>query len=92
MKGAIRELYKALKGENCYKTWRDALYEVERELKAKNLESKKLGRYLDYIREIRNEAGHPDRIFTKKEAEYILMHAIYAIEEIYKIIVELSHE
>ena len=90
VEGAIRDLYKALKGENCNKTWRDALYEVERELKSKNLESKKLGRYLDYIREIRNEAGHPDRIFTKKESEYILMHAIYAIEEIYKIIEKIQ--
>lgn len=86
VEGAIRELYKALKGQECRMAWKDALNEVERELKARELESKSLEGYLDHFRNVRNEAEHPDRVFTRKEAEHILVHSAYAIEEIYKII------
>ncbi len=92
VEGVIRELYEVLKGEKCNKTWKRALDDVEKELKSRNIESKQLERYLDYIRNIRNEAEHPDRIFTKKESEHILIHAIYAIEEIYKVIEKIQVE
>ena len=90
VEGAIREIYKKLKGEECKKTWKDALNEVEEELRRRNLESKSLEGYLDHFRKVRNEAEHPDRIFSKKESEHILMHSAYAIEELYKIMDELS--
>ncbi len=90
VEGAIRELYKALKGQECRLAWKDALSEVENELKNRCLESKSLEGYLDHFRNVRNEAEHPDRVFTRKEAEHILVHSAYAIEEIYKIIDKLT--
>jgi len=88
---SIRELYISLKGKECNKIW-EKLEEIEEELKSKNLEFKKLCGYLYYLKNIKNDIQLKNKIFTKKESEYILIHAIYAIEEIYKIIVELSHE
>jgi len=90
VEGAIRELYKALKSQECRLRWKDALNEVEKELRNKGLESKSLEGYLDHFRNVRNEAEHPDRVFTRKEAEHILVHSAYAIEEIYKIIDKLT--
>jgi hypothetical protein len=88
---SIRELYISLKGKECNKIW-EKLEEIEEELKSKNLEFKKLCGYLYYLKNIKNDIQLKNKIFTKKESEYILIHAIYAIEETYKIIVELSHE
>jgi len=34
---------------------------------ARGLESKSLEEYLDHFRNVRNEAEHPDRVFTRKE-------------------------
>lgn len=89
VEGAIREVCKKLKSNECKKSWKEALDEVEEELKSKGLESKSLEGYLDHFRKVRNEAEHPDRIFSKKESEYILMHSAYAIEELYKILEKL---
>ena len=90
VEGIIRDLYKALKGKECKKKWNEVLNEVEGELKNRKLEFKKLEGYLHHIRKIRNEAEHPERVFTTKESENILMLAIYAIEEIYKTIEEIK--
>ena len=66
-----------------------ALDEIEEELKAKNLEFKKLGGYLSYLKNIK-DGMQKGKGFTKKESEYILIHAVYAIEEIYKIIEKIG--
>jgi hypothetical protein len=85
---SIRELYISLKGKDCIESWK-ALDEIEEELKAKNLEFKKLGGYLSYLKNVKDEM-QKGKVFTKKESEYILIHAVYAIEEIYKIIEKIG--
>ena len=93
VEAALRELYRVLKGEKEREyrlLWKRILEEVEKELHARNINTKQLEGYLDYLREIRNEAEHPDRIFSKREAEHIFLHSVYAIEEIYKLIEKLE--
>jgi len=91
VEGSIRWLWKALKGSECKKGWKDALEEVEKELKGKKLSTKELEGYLSHFRNIRNESEHPERIFTRKEAERLLNNCVYAIEEIAKIIEMLEN-
>ena len=38
--------------------------------------------YLDYLRDKRNEAAHPGKIFTQSEGEHILLRLIGLLEEI----------
>jgi hypothetical protein len=85
VEGALRELYAALSGESEVKEgWKQVLDKVTSLIEQKNLGTKELMGYLDYIRVVRNKAEHPDKIFTKKEAELILIQCVRAIEEIYE--------
>jgi len=86
VEGALRSLYTALTGQKTELTWGPLLEEIEKLLKAKGIRPPKLLGYLDYIREIRNSVDHPDKIFSKTEAEHSLTHSANSIEEVYKLI------
>jgi hypothetical protein len=38
--------------------------------------------FLDYVREVRNAADHPDRVFGQAEAEQVFVGATTAIREL----------
>lgn len=82
VEGMVRELHRIITGKKSTKAWAKLLEEVEEELKNKGEQPLLLLGYLDYIRDIRNKADHPDKVFTLREAEQIFMHVIYTIQEI----------
>lgn len=86
VEGALRSLYTALTGQRTELPWGPLLEEIEQLLKGKGIRPPKLLGYLDYIREIRNSVDHPDKIFSKTEAEHALMHSADAIAEVYRLI------
>jgi len=61
----IRIFYKEKTKKNPPEGWNDIL----RELETTKIMDKTLIGYLDYIREMRNKAEHPDKIFNQTEAE-----------------------
>ncbi len=66
----VRYLYKRLIGKDASsKSWGDLLEELE---KTGKLDRPLLG-YLDYLRDKRNEAEHPDKRFAQEESERILL-------------------
>ncbi len=92
VEAAIRQLYLSFKPDARIEriNWKDVLNELEKMFEQNNIEAKTLLGYLNHLREIRNKAEHPDKIFDQIEAEDALMNACYAIKEIYKIINELE--
>ncbi len=81
----VRELHHIITGKTSNKAWAQLIDEVEKDLKAKGEQPPLLLGYLDYIRDVRNKADHPDRVFTVREAEQIFMHVVYTIQEIQKL-------
>lgn len=85
VEGMVRELHRIITGKKSTKAWAQLLAEVEGDLKMKGEQPPLLLGYLDYIRDVRNKADHPDKMFTVKEAEQIFMHVIYTTQEIQKL-------
>lgn len=81
----VRELHHSVTGRRSTKAWADLLDEVDKDLKNRGEQPPLLFGYLDYIRDVRNKADHPDKVFTSREAEQIFMHVIYTIQEIQKL-------
>lgn len=70
--GAIRKFYESVTGnESQEMAWKKILDILHKE----NINEILLG-YLDYIREIRNEAEHPDRVFKPDEAERVFLQVV----------------
>jgi len=88
VEAALRQLYLTLKpdAEIEHINWGRILSELEELFRQYNIEARTLLGYLDHLREIRNRAEHPDKIFNQVEAEDALIHACYATKEIYNII------
>ncbi len=59
--------------------WKELLGRL---LKAPDVKASLLG-HLDYLRDRRNEAEHPDRLFTQEQAERIFITVIDLLHEIY---------
>lgn len=59
-------------------------YEIIQELSKKEGANKPFVDYLNYIRDKRNEAEHPGKIFTQSESEHAFMQVIHLIEVISK--------
>ena len=85
VEGMVRELHSRITGKESTKAWAQLIDEVEEDLKSRGEQPLLLLGYLDYIRDVRNKADHPDKVFTVREAEQIFMHVIYAIQEILKV-------
>jgi len=99
VEAAIRELYfKLLSDEeleeshSLYPTWNYAVSEIKKQLEKLSISSKRLEGYLDFLREIRNSAEYPDKIFGLNEAERIFVESIHAIEEIYLLIEKIQKD
>ena len=92
VEAALRQLYAALKPEAKIERieWKTILDDLKDLLEQHNVKAMTLLGYLNYLRDIRNKAEHPDKIFNQLEAEDILIHACHAVKEIYKIINELE--
>jgi hypothetical protein len=85
VEGMVRELHRSITGTKSTKPWAQLLEEVKKDLENKGEQPPSLLGYLNYIRDIRNRADHPDQVFTIREAEQILVHVIYTIQEIQKL-------
>lgn len=85
VEGMVRELHKTITGKKSTKAWANLIDEVETDLKNKGEQPPLLLGYLNYIRDVRNKADHPDKVFTQREAEQIFMHVVYTIQEIQKL-------
>ena len=85
VEGMVKELHRTITGKKSAKPWAQLLDEVEKDIKSKGEQPPLLLGYLDYIRDVRNKADHPDKVFTLREAEQIFMHVIYTIQEIQKL-------
>jgi len=92
IEAALRQLYLSLKPGAKIKgiNWKTIVNELKELIKQQNIEAESLIGYLDHLREIRNTAEHPDKIFDQVEGEDTLIHACYAIREMYKIINKLQ--
>jgi len=88
VEAALRQLYVTLKpGAKIERIeWKTVLGDLETLLKQRNIKAQTLLGYLNYLRDVRNKAEHPDKIFNQIEAEDTLIHACHAIKEIYRVI------
>lgn len=59
-------------------------YKIIKELLDSEGINKNLVNYLDYIRDKRNEAEHPGKVFTQSECEHAFMQVINLITEVFK--------
>ena|SRR5579883_15472 len=67
----VRKYYEKITGKKATnQRMRDLIDELEKSNKVKQ----SLTNYLNYIRDRRNEAEHPDKRFTQEESERILLH------------------
>jgi len=65
----VRRYSEKLTGKVTDSTWGDILTELEKNPRVK----KSIVGYLHYLKDIRNEAQHPDKRFTQEEAERVLI-------------------
>lgn len=76
---SIRRFYKFKVGKSTHKMgWKSIIDELG---KMHNINKSIIG-YIDYIREIRNQAEHPDQIFDQMEAERVFHQVINVIHVI----------
>lgn len=74
----VRRYYTKITGKDGRNVrWSDILDELKKDETA----NKPLIGYLDYLRDMRNEAQHPDKRFTQEESEQILLHIKNLLEE-----------
>lgn len=78
----VRQYYtKITKKSARGKSWKTILDELERNQQT----NMSLINYLDYLRDKRNEAEHPDKRFTQEESERVLLHIKGLLEELKKV-------
>lgn len=83
----IRQLYeKQMRKKSGIKGWKDILDELEG---IKGMDKTLIG-YLNYIRDMRNTAEHPDRIFEQMEAEQVFHQVVNMTGVVYKYINNLE--
>lgn len=92
VEGMLRELYLRLTGEQTTKMWAKLLEDIQRTMESRNIEPSELFGYLQYVRTVRNEADHPDRVFSVTEAEQLLHQSAYVLSEIQKIISQVTQK
>ncbi len=83
VEGELRVLYNVITGKTFHEAWGKLTAELEELLKEQQeAGGKELLGYLSYLRSVRNKVDHPDKVFTTREAEQLLVHTIYSIEAI----------
>jgi hypothetical protein len=75
----VRKYYKKVTGNNPIgKSWGEMLNELEQSKKVKP----SILDYLKYLKDVRNEAQHPDKRFAQEESEQLFLKVKKLIEEI----------
>ena len=85
VEGWLRELYLDLTGKTTKKAWAELLKEIQSVLSERGVATEPVTGFLNYIRQVRNTADHPDKIFSQVEAEQIFVAATTAIRELEKL-------
>jgi len=85
VEGWLRELYSDLTGKTTRKGWAELLKEIQSLLSTKGIEPRPVVGFLDYVRDVRNTADHPDKAFSQVEAEQVFVAATTAIRELEKL-------
>jgi len=75
---AVRKYSEKLTGKVPDSSWGDILNELEKNLRVK----KSVVGYLHYLKDMRNEAQHPDKRFTQEEAERVLIQVKGLLEDL----------
>jgi len=82
VEGWLRELYFALTEKTTKKGWAELLKEIQSLLSEKGVLIEPVAGFLNYVRDVRNTADHPDKTFTQVEAEQVFVAATTAIREL----------
>lgn len=85
VEGWLRELYRTLTGKEIHKGWAEVLKEIQSLLDDRSVTTEPVAGFLNYIRDVRNKADHPDKSFSQVEAEQIFVAATTAIRELEKL-------
>ena len=75
---AVRKYSERLTGKATDSSWGDIMNELEKNPRIK----KSIVGYLQYLKDMRNEAQHPDRRFTQEEAERLLVQVKGLLDEL----------
>jgi hypothetical protein len=75
----VRRYYAFKTGKRARGSWKQPIDQLNKI----QLASPSLVGYMDYLRDRRNEAEHPDRIFDQEEAERAFLAVVGLIHEIY---------
>jgi hypothetical protein len=75
---AVRRYSEKLTGKPADSSWGDILNELDKTPRVK----KSIIGYLHYLKDMRNEAQHPDKRFTQEEAERVLIQVKGLLEEL----------
>lgn len=85
VEGWLRELYTSLTGQKTRKAWGELLKDIQEELSERGISIEPVLGFLDYVRNVRNKADHPDATFDQISAEQTFMAATTAIRELQKL-------
>lgn len=85
VEGWLRELYYSLTQKRTRKSWVELLKEIQNLLTERGVPTEPVTGFLNYIREVRNTADHPDKTFSQVEAEQVFVAATTAIRELEKL-------
>ncbi len=85
VEGWLRELYTSLTGQETKKAWGELLKGIREALSERDKSIEPVIGFLDYVRNVRNKANHPDTIFDQISAEQTFMAATTAIRELQKL-------
>lgn len=85
VEGWLRELYYSLTQKRTKKSWVELLKEIQNLLTERGVPTEPVTGFLNYIREVRNTADHPDKTFSQVEAEQVFIAATTAIRELEKL-------
>lgn len=85
VEGWLRELYHGLTQKMTKKSWADLLKEIQSLLTERGVSIEPVTGFLNYIRDVRNTADHPDKTFSQVEAEQVFIAATTAIRELEKL-------
>ena len=85
VEGWLRELYYGLTQKMTKKPWAELLKEIQSLLSERGVSIEPVTGFLNYIRNVRNTADHPDQTFSQVEAEQVFIAATTAIRELEKL-------
>lgn len=85
VEGWLRELYFDLMGKKTKKPWAALLKDIQSLLSEKGVPTEPVTGFLNYVRDVRNTADHPDKTFSQVEAEQVFVAATTAIRELEKL-------